>query len=156
MVGIINPQVGIGLTDVPESGRAKCLPPPMVPPALFTIHKDKDDDLAFLQCITFTHSFSKVLQAMLKKSVIFQTFLPNKEQCTIFFSQHIILLTRAENQFWNYSLRFSLFFNQFVIVFNNQLKIQDLLFPNWLLDSVSKMHGVKIFPHYIITFNFTW
>ena len=60
-------------------------PPPMVPPALFTIHKDKDDDLAFLQCITFTHSFSKVLQAMLKKSVIFQTFLPNKEQCTIFF-----------------------------------------------------------------------
>ena len=59
-------------------------PPPMVPLALFTIHKDKDDDLAFLQCITFTHSFSKVLQAMLKKSVIFQAFLPNKEQCTFF------------------------------------------------------------------------
>ena len=64
-------------------------PPPWfgVPLALFTIHKDKDDDLAFLQCITFTHSFSKVLQAMLKKSVIFQTFLPNKEHY-IFPKQH--------------------------------------------------------------------
>ena len=91
--------------------------PPMVTPALFTIHKDKDDDLAFLQCITFTHSFSKVLQAGLKKSVIFQTFLPNKEQCTIFFSQHIILLTGAENQFRNYDLKFSLFFQPIKILF---------------------------------------